>query len=350
MALRTTHMPGLQFPPALWPAVADAGGTGWPPATDDQADAFIRQSANEGLLPIVFDQPPDPLIGNRLRAWRAMDAANRHRAVSIASAIPTLPAVLGTRDMILLKGSDWGPRLYGSLHLRPMSDIDVLVPLSLMRPMDRRMAAAGHRRIYGKFAKYAASYPDAAYDLGVVTLEVHHSFFQRARARVDYDGVWSRKVPVTINGLETFRLDDVDSLLMMIINIAKSDLATPLLRYLDVWMLATHDISLLSRAEPRAREWKISNAFHSVMIATQTIFPDLPSVDAPRKAMAIDHFVRPQDVRSMRDVTRLSLLRRAARKFWLIDDMPLRVHFMLSHFLATIAGAALRAKMPRVQP
>jgi hypothetical protein len=217
----------------------------WPPS-DAEAHRFVQQCAREALLPLLFaSSPPRPVV-DALAGWKAMDAANRQRTRTIENAIELLPSMIG-EEFIYLKGADYSRRLYASPELRPQSDIDVLVPAHRFAGVAARLAQR-FQTVYQAATHRSPRWPDRAYDLGGVTLELHHSFVQRSRARIDYDGVWQRRQPF----MNAARVHDVDALLVSVINIAKDDLATTLLRYLDLWLMLRRDPSLFDAAAPRA--------------------------------------------------------------------------------------------------
>lgn len=261
-----------------------------------------------------------------------MDAANRQRTRTIENAIELLPSMIG-EEFIYLKGADYSRRLYASPELRPQSDIDVLVPAHRFAGVATRLAQR-FQPVYQAATHRSPRWPDRAYDLGGVTLELHHSFVQRSRARIDYDGVWQRRQPF----MNAARVHDVDALLVSVINIAKDDLATTLLRYLDLWLMLRGDPSLFDAAARRAREWRIANAFHVVMRVTSELFPDLAL--PLRKRLLLDRLVSARSAARNRDrgknVTRPQLL---WRKLWLVDGNLLRAAFALDTAAMAVYGA-----------
>lgn len=308
----------MQLPPTLWPLAAASGDLPWPLRGDAGARAFVAHCASEGLLPILFDAPP-PEAAPALVGWRAFDAANRHRTRTLIRNSESLPELIG-EEFVLLKGSDYGYRLYPAPELRPQSDIDVLVPRARVDAVTERLRR--FPRTYAHKTHRSPRWPDRSFDLGDVTLEVHHSIVQRSRARIDYDGLWARRVPFR----NASRLADADALLVSVLNIAKDDLATTLLRYLDLWLMLRADASLFAAAAQRAREWRAGNAFDAVMNVLHAMFPDLALPSRP------PHFIDARRAAARRDrkrnVNRRELL---WRKFWLIDGMGRRIAFALDN-------------------
>jgi hypothetical protein len=314
----------VQLPLNLWPLTAASADLAWLPRDDGEAPAFVQHAASEGLLPLLFDAAP-PELAAALAGWRAMDAANRHRTRTIARMLESLPNLIG-EEYALIKGSDYAYRLYVSPELRPQVDIDVLIPRERIDAVTARLAERGYKPFVLLPTHASPRWPDRSFDLGEITLEVHHSIVQRSRARIDYAGLWGRRVPFR----STTRLSDADALLVSVLNIAKDDLATTLLRYLDLWLMLQADPALFAAAAERARDWRIANAFHLVMRVLAAMFPDL-ALPLPRRPI-LDRFVDPARAavrrHRKRNVTRRELL---SRKFWLIDGIGRRVVFALDN-------------------
>lgn len=117
-------------PPSLWPAVHRiAAGEGWPPSSEASADLLVREAARQGLLPLLFEEDASPAVVaaalERNRAWRRIHAL---RAELLENALRDLEGLLTGEPWLLLKGGDYRYRLYPRPWLRPMQDIDLLVP------------------------------------------------------------------------------------------------------------------------------------------------------------------------------------------------------------------------------
>jgi hypothetical protein len=328
----------VQLPTNLWPLVAAAAGVTWPPRDAEALRLFITRCGTESLLPLLFADSPAE-VAPALRGWKALQTANERRAGVIRAVTESVPSLVG-EEFVFLKGSDYGRRLYPSSELRPQVDIDILVPRERVNVIAKRLEQLGHRRFYLVPSHASQRWPDQSFDLGEVTLELHHSFVQRSRARIDYDEIWQRRRPFA----NAARLDDADAMLASVINIAKDDLAVPLIRYLDLWLMLQSDPALFDVAARRARTWRIANAFHAVMRTASTLFPDLP-VSLPQRAL--DTLIAPRGAAIRRDrgrnVTRLQLL---WRKWWLIDGVARRIGFVLDAAMMSVEGRFLQNRAP----
>lgn len=213
-----------------------------------------------------------------------------------------------------------------------MADVDVLI-----HPEDRdgvvaRIEARGGRRRYSRARQLARDTPDYAFDLGSGTLEVHHVIVHRTSARIDYDAIWASAVR-TPRGL---RLSDADALVTAAINIAKDNLSTSLLRFVDLWLMVSSDLAVVPEALARARQWKVLNALHTVLRMTELLFPDIDLKLPPRARFdslasnAVSASGRP------------GLVERFRRKYWLIDRIDLRARYFFATVMAIGYGAVHR--------
>jgi hypothetical protein len=332
----------IELPENFWPLIASAAGTAWPPGGAGEARKFIRQCVAEAALPLLFATGGPAEVNAELGAWRALDAANRQRTASLTRAIAGLPSRIGD-DFILLKGSDVSHRLYPAPELRPMGDIDVLVPIESMPLVTERLVGNGARIRYWRLTHFSAANPDRAFDLGDLTLEVHHSIVHRASARIDYGSIWRSRVRTSVAGVELSRLADADALLAAALNLAKDNLAGPLLRFLDLWLMLKGNPCLASEAAARAREWRVENALYTVLRIASTLFPELGPLIAPRRRL--DWLVVPRDGNRTNDVRRISRATRLWRKFWLLDGFDLPLRYVAALTRATAYGLWRRAEL-----
>jgi hypothetical protein len=326
----------IELPANLWILTAASGDIPWPLTADAEKHRFINQCASEGLFPLLFAAPPHE-VGNALRGWGALAAANNHRTHTLARRIESLPDLIG-EEFAILKGTDYSYRLYPSPELRPQADIDVLVREKRIDDVCARIEQRGFRRRFTAASHRSRRWPDRTYDLGDVTLEVHHRIVQRSRAKIDYDAIWERRLPFR----GATRLSDADALLVSVMNIAKDDLAVTLLRYLDIWLMLRGDTALFGVAAARAREWQMAAAFDAVMRVLMSMFPDLAIV-RPRRPL-LDRLLPLRYATVHRD-RRRNVARHELwwRKFWLVDGVWRPIFFALDN-LAMNAGGWRRAR------
>lgn len=338
-----------ELPPSLWPLVhRAAAGEPWPPSSETTADLFVAQASRQGLLPLAFesDHAMPALLRAALLRHRAWLRVHSARAARLQETLAHLASVLDGEPFVLVKGADYGHRLYPRPDLRPMDDIDVLVPRDRIDAVGARLEAAGLRQGFpaGPVSRLA-SYHERVFDHGGVIVEVHHSFIQRPRHRIDYDGVWRRRVPLEGDGWRASRLCDADALAYHALALSVDAFAVPLVRYVDLWLLLGHAPDALRPAADRAREWQAVHAFYG---ALRQAFRFLPELETPERA-ALARGLLPAPARAL--VDRLVLPRprehgrervgrglRLWRKFWLMDNLRRRAGLALYHVYAKAAG------------
>src|SRR5216683_563798 len=120
----------MELPPSLWPALHRiAGGHSWPPTTREEALAFVEEAKLQFLLPLLCTARDLPAaISEALVSYRVMERLNNARAMVIEEELRRLIEILSGEEIVLLKGADYGHRLYERASLRPMADIDIFVP------------------------------------------------------------------------------------------------------------------------------------------------------------------------------------------------------------------------------
>lgn len=335
----------IALPANLWETVAANARLPWPPRDAADAAAFVDACGHEALLPIAFDAPPDSAaVADVLRARRALSFAFDRRVAILERTIGELPELIG-EEFAVMKGVDYAFRLYDSPRLRPMADIDVVVPRHRVAAVVARLSARGFPRTFRRLFQLNPRNPDLSFNLGAISLEVHQSITHRSRLRLDEAGLWQRRVPCTIAGVELTRLSDVDAFLVSIINVAKEDLAASLIRYLDMWLMLRRDRGLVHAARERAAEWRMRNAFDLAVATLAAIFPDLDLPIAPRRLLY--RLVDPAAAAVNRDRRRLSRAALLWRKHWLIDAADLRAAFLAEMAAAGAYGITHRRALTR---
>jgi len=333
------------LPPSLLQALAAGARTPWPPTSDSEADLVLAQAGPEGLLPLMFETPLPPLLQEARERQRAHRRLAARRAEILLQGLHAAARALGDEPFVVWKGADYAQRLYARPELRPMQDLDLLVPRSRLEEACARLERAGARRRPVRSASArAASYYERAYELGDVIVELHHAFVQRARHRVDYGVLWARRVALPALGASAFRLDDVDALLAHALSLAKDEFTVPLVRYLDLrLLLARADVTEAAR---RAREWRMVRALWGALHQGRLLMPDLGTEElarvsdgllAPRARAFLVRRVMPPLAEQGRAgvVTRA---RQVWRKVWLMDNAWRRLAFAGTHAMAVASG------------
>jgi hypothetical protein len=309
----------------------------------------VEAAVQHGLLPLLLNEGAcPPAVAAARERYRAWDQLFRRRAENLLGALRALAALLEPERFILLKGADYAWRLYPDPVLRPMQDIDILVPTRRFTAVCGRLREAGLvQRFEGSPTHRVAWFGESVFDLGGVTLEVHHCFLPRARHPIDYDAVWERRVPVAVSGVVAARLDDVDAFVYHALSLAKDEFFVRLARYLDFWLLL-RTVPSLDPACLRARDWRATHALYGALRQAQGLFPEMeerharPTADLlPRRTRHfLERFVLP-GAEGLRITRRRRRGLQLWRKLWLMDSGWRRTSFALHYGYAVATGCWL---------
>jgi putative nucleotidyltransferase-like protein len=265
-----------EVPKELWPIVWRlATGSDWPPRDNAHVPAFFDFANREKLFPLVMAEGdlPAEIVSAKPR-FQALRALYRTRYELARDAILELQRVLGTEAFLLLKGSDYCYRLYARPELRPMADVDILIPTAKFQQMIERLAAAGYPRKYSDFgAGFAPGHHEISIEVGSVHVEPHRSFAQRVRAGIDYDGMWQRREPFESEGISCYRLAPADAILGHAFNLAIDEFSSQFIRYVDFFLLLQRYESQLPECVARAKAWQIERALFGALYLISNLFP-----------------------------------------------------------------------------
>lgn len=231
-----------------------------------------------------------------LRRWRALagvvEVLGEHRV-----------------PVIVLKGACLAETVYGNVALRPMRDLDLLVPLDRLDEVDAVFRGIGLRPgpwngEYYRRTHYHYLYRDERGE----AIEVHWHVATAARAaRIDIGAVWARSLPAAIAGHQVRVLCAEDLFLHLAMHLAMHDLGMGLLAVADL-------DALLRRAGAgmdwdalfsRAREWGVLRAAQvALLFAHQLLNAPVPAVVLEREVLpAIPRSVAGAAVRQVLSVT-----------------------------------------------
>jgi Uncharacterised nucleotidyltransferase len=277
-----------QVPRELWPVVCRlATGTDWPPRSDPEVSAFFDFANREKVLPLLMEEPdlPSEIAAAKPR-FRALCTLYRKRYELVRGAILELQRVLGTDAFLLLKGADYCHRFYARPELRPMVDVDILIPADQFPLTIERLAAAGYPRKYSDFgAGFTPGHHEISIEVGSVHVEPHRSFAQRVRAGIDYDGMWRRREWFESEGIGGYRLSPADAILGHAFNLTVDEFSSQLIRYVDFLLLLQRHESELRECVARAKAWQIERALFGALYLISNLFP---AAATPTVKQAID--------------------------------------------------------------
>jgi hypothetical protein len=264
-----------QVPRELWPIVCRlATGTEWPPRSDTDVSAFFDFANRQKLLPLLMEEPDVPSqIAAAKPHFRALSALYCKRYELARSAILELQRVLGTEAFLLLKGADYCHRLYARPELRPMADVDILIPPDRFSQVIARLAAAGYPRKFSDFgAGFAPGHHEISIEVGSVHVEPHRSFAQRVRAGIDYNAMWQRRERFEDKGIGGYRLSPADAILGHAFNLAIDEFSSQLIRYVDFLLLLQRYEDRLHECVAQAKAWQIERALFGALYLISNLF------------------------------------------------------------------------------
>lgn len=338
----------VELPISFWPALFRTISSGpWSGVSSSEAESFLRACVQHRVLPLLLEEKnlPDP-IRAALPLTRAVQLVQIERSQLLVRTLNRLAEIMEGEPYVLLKGSDFAFRLYARPELRPMADIDFLIPRERREAVAKRLRAAGARQKFPAGpASRLESHHEMVFVLDEVTIEPHHSFFQRSRGSIDYDAIWDRRVPLAAGSIRAWRLSDEDALLYAAISMTSEYFDLPMLRYLDFYLLAERCEGRIADVARRAREWGIERSFFAALHQTSLVFPELrPRVEpalhallSERKRRFLTERVLPQPLSHAKAKRGGQLW----RKFHLIDGYAARLAFLTYHSYAVVAGRAL---------
>ncbi len=175
-------------------------------------------------------------------------------------------------DALPVKGVVLSETLYGSLALRPSSDLDVLVrPADLVRAREVLQGLGFRQAAKPKFEERFHAFHDPPYFRRVgaleVCLELHHGLWDAAFFVPDFAPIWARRVAACIHGREGLILAPEDTLLHLAIHRSRSALR---LRFVA-------DIARLLQYHQATLDWAylLERAHHLGALTTLAISLDL---------------------------------------------------------------------------
>lgn len=344
------------LPQSFWSTVHRlTTGDSWPPTSIASAGHFVETCAWHSLLPLLFAEPAlPPIVCDAREALRSRERSFAIRSLLYRDAVVTVCRVLGDEPVALIKGADFAYRLYPTPSLRPMQDVDLLVPSERIDPVCRLLRNAGFESVPGLGGARDPAHHERQFRFGTMLFEIHQSFIQRPRHRIDYEGIWQRRVPLEVGDQRASRLDDVDALIYQLLTMSSIDQFYPVqfIRLVDLWILLRRGDGIALAAVERAREWQIAHGLYASLSYACRSFPEFRTNDVSA-AMAsalsgtsrwfIDRFVlpAPMEIRRTRRPRRWVQL---WRKAWLMDTTGRRIAFALSHAFATFRSGCLSSK------
>lgn len=194
--------------------------------------------------------------------------------------------------VILFKGISYADVLYTDPAERPMSDIDLLVPVPWHTAAAQELRRLGYWKT-GSNRQASRFHHAVCFKRKDAAIDLHRSVMQPFRSRIDVDSLWDRAVPVarsaSASGMRAlsnvFRLTPFDEAILHLAHIARHELRVPCINYIDAERLleqipgerAAVHIELIRRAS----QFRIGRAITAALAATHAVTRGAPpSVDS----------------------------------------------------------------------
>jgi hypothetical protein len=222
-------------------------------------------------------------------AYYQLAAANAVRFQELAKVLTTLSAA-GV-PVLVLKGALLAETVYGNLALRPMSDLDLLVPRERIHEIPELLAPLGYRLSAGE-AGYSFAY-DALFCGEIIlyketpvlplVLDVHWHLLAvewfHHTGRVDLDALWQGTCPLSIDGSPARQLCPEDNLLHLCLHAGISHSYIYLLNLIDIdHAIAAYRDLTWDRFLHRARDFQVRSVVYFGLSFTRDLF-DTPIPD-----------------------------------------------------------------------
>lgn len=180
--------------------IVGEGDVGW--------DPFVHHALTQGVAPLIYDSLPDdheivpPSVKDKLReAYYTSATRNALLYQGLEQIVYELHKA--NVPVILLKGAALAQRVYGNIALRPMGDIDLLVPTGMMPRIEDALAELGYLILHRadpllRHATFTRT------DRGVTLhLEVHQHIVSSPhyRAAIPEEWLWQRPIELSIGNV-----------------------------------------------------------------------------------------------------------------------------------------------------
>ena len=204
------------------------------PATTDWNEV-VALAVYHGLAPLLFKR----LKESDARACVATDAWERLRQAYFAGASmnsrlyrelgPVLRCLCSSAiPVVALKGAYLAEAVYGDVALRPMCDVDLMVPRAELPRAQAILLDLGgvyHQSENHESFDWTGHHHMRPVVVRDLTLEIHWTIVPPTwPVRIDAAGLWDRARPVTIAGVEVLALSPEDLLLHLCLSFIDSGL------------------------------------------------------------------------------------------------------------------------------
>ena len=147
----------------------------------------------------------------------------------------------------LLKGISYATSLYVDPAMRPMTDVDLLIPRKHHARGQELLSQLGYQR-FGKGARSGDLHHAVTFRRGNSNIDLHRSIIQPLRSSVPLQEVWQRTQTAAERDDGALRLHPVDEALFHFAHMARHEFHVPFISYVDAARLL-HRLNTVQRDE-----------------------------------------------------------------------------------------------------
>ena len=169
--------------------------------------------------------------------------------------------------VVLLKGVSYIGSIYADPALRPMTDIDLLVPRQRYSAALEAIVTLGYkaRKGHNRGARHHA----ITLSRQESTIDLHRSITQPWRNELNIDAMWSRAILAQERHDGALRLDPVDEALIHLAHMIRHEFRVPLITYIDsARLLERLDEEQLASLQKTAERSRLRRAMKTALMIT----------------------------------------------------------------------------------
>jgi hypothetical protein len=298
---------------------------------------LLTCAAEEGLLPLLCHDPLVPAsVREALIHAPAIRSLYLRRLDLHRQAARALIDAIGADTCVFVKGFEYRYRLYSRPELRPSADIDVYVPPGRIDDVIARLRSAGYRLAASEGeALWGTGYYEVGVDIGEVRVEIHRTFGHAVRTAVDYEEIWAKRELFLAGDFEARRLAPLHAMGLHVLNLAKDELSSPLIRFVDLFLMLRLWPEQIVPLTALARRWRIERGLFGSLRVVTSLFPEA-GTEVVAEAMEslltagarrfLDRHVLPDRLRTVSGQVD-GRAKQLWRKLWLTDGAGRRASF-----------------------
>jgi hypothetical protein len=223
------------------------------------------------LLSTVVNAGVDPSLAETLRRDRLITTGRNLMLEQVAEQC-TLAMTADAIPLVLLKGLSYNATIYSAAGVRPMSDVDILVPADRRRQAFAVLDRLGFEPRAAAPGFDDADYHEVAWTRGGVEVDLHLALAPLARCHVDYGDLWARVQEVKIGRTTARTLHRRHAAVFHALHMAIDHFDVPAMYLVDLRRLlpTAEDVAA---AGDVARAWGVWRPFATATALTTEFLP-----------------------------------------------------------------------------